>query len=201
MPSEHRKPTVTSRRQFAKSLFPAVLALQLGGGPEVEAQEKKQNRQKKQNRRRKKKRIRQTSPITVGGGGGGRPGIDSQLLISIDFDHFWFKKNNPNKPNQYWNRFDMLEKLWITNHWGKKKKYPVNETITIHCIRESDQQDSPIKVTAFPLGIEFIESDFPYDNGKEVHFCTDRKITTIDIDGRPRFTAVNGLCSLDIDDP
>src|ERR1043166_2107003 len=124
MPSEHRKPIMTSRREFAKSLFPAVLALQFVGAPEVDAQQKKQKQKP-----RRKKRQRQTSPITIGGGGGARPGIESQLLISIDFDHSWFKKDNPRKPKQYWNKFDILEKLWITDHWGKKRNYRVNNTI------------------------------------------------------------------------
>jgi len=122
--------------------------------------------------------------------------------ISVHFDHCWFQKDNPDNPNQYWNPTDSLEKLWITDDWGKKVGYDVEKTIVIHCLRDGDQHDSPIKITAKPLGIEFIESDYPYDNGREVHYCRDRTITSIDIDSTSAvFTATDGLCKIDVDDP
>lgn len=196
MSGEHRNLQTISRRNFAKSLLPAVLAIQLTQAPRVEAQRKKQEPP------RRKQARRETSPITVGGGGGGRPGGAKLPLISIYFDHNWFKKDNPADPNQYWNSTDELKKLWITDDWGMKQHYPANKTFTIHCLRISDQQDSPITVTAKPLGISFNEGDYPYNTVRGVHYCFDRQITSIDIDGQPAvFTANDGICNIDIDDP
>ncbi len=188
MKSKAGKSPTTSRRNFAKSLVPAVLALQLAEAPRVEGQPQTP-------------KPRQTSPITVGGGGGGRPEVKGLPYVSIHFSHTWYKKNNPHKPNQYWHPTDRLEKLWITNQYGAKHEYKVKKKgeVVIHCLRESDQQDSPIKVTAKPLGIEFEENDYKFEN--DVHASTARRITTVYIDGVLRFTAVDGNCKLDFDDP
>jgi hypothetical protein len=195
MKNGDRKSQQTSRRDFAKSLLPAFLAFQLAEAPSAEAQQKK--------RKRARKRMRQTSPITVGGGGGGRPGVTSVPYISIHFDHNWYTKTNPRRPKQYWNPADRLEKLWITDENGAKQDYPVTRrsVIVINCVRASDQHNSPLKVTARPLGIEFEESDYPYNANTQVHSNTERRITTIYIDGQLKFTAVDGNCGLDIDDP
>lgn len=196
MKNDNRRSPKTSRRNFAKSLLPAFLAFQLAEVPEVEAQQKKK-------KRRRKKRFKQTSPITVGGGGKSYPGAKARPYISIHFDHTWYTKTNPRRPKQYWNPADRLEKLWVTDENGLKKHLPTTDhsVIVINCVRDSDQHNSPLTVTARPLGIEFEETDYPYSSTTQVHSNSQRRITTIYIDNELKFTAVDGNCGLDIDDP
>lgn len=140
--------------------------------------------------------ILQTSPITIGGGS-----------VSIDFDHEWFKKDNPDRPKQYWNRNDVIEKLWITDNNGHKKYYPQatkGSTITIHCVNKNNSSDDyPIIISTSPLGVEFEGGEYPYSNSKQVHSCSYRKITAVCVTGTadPIFVAKGGKCQIDIDDP
>src|SRR5258708_843540 len=138
--------------------------------------------------------ITQTSPITIGGGS-----------VTIDFDHGWFKRNNPLKPKQYWNPNDLIEKLWIVDEYGHKTHIPEADrwsTITIHCINDHDSlDDSPIKVTCFPLGLEFEGSEYPYNSRTKVHLCSYRQMTTVAWHDKVVFVAKKGQCRIDIDDP
>jgi hypothetical protein len=178
----------TSRRSFTKLAATAVAAVPIGALTIAG-----------QGRRRKIKqvKIRQASPITVGGGGS----------VTIDFDHGWYKKNNPKKPKQYWNPHDLIEKLWIMDENNHKESYPqvtTTSTITIHCVNDhNSSDDSPIVVTASPLGVEFDDGEYPFDKKKKVHYCSYRKITKVMVCGdlNPIFEAKNGKCFVEVDDP
>jgi hypothetical protein len=162
-PSEHRKPTLASRRHFAKSLFPAVLALQFVGAPEVEAQQKKQKRGRKE-------RQRQTSPITIGGGS-----------VSIDFNHSDFVNNG----GVFVKANDEIDTIWVHDSNAELKWDLLNFVqgkdcvVTIHTLQGASNKDIVIKSKPGRalLSIEFEGGQFPLATGSiRRHFNPNRKI-------------------------